>query len=443
MNKGKKTSLEGLFYNNKFLMVFSVIVAIAIWASVKINYSDNTTRYLSDIKINVNTSVSQSGEYETFYDTSDLVAKVEVTGKAYNINQHALSKDDIIVETSSAYVDSAGYKVLTLTARIADTSGVSGVEVTRIEPSTITVYYDKKTTGTFNVEAKLENDLESLISDELTLGQLVPSMSTVEVTGPATILNKLTKVYFNAQVNEDELPLKVTKEVPAEVSFQLDRASEGKYLLCEGINDESNPATVTIPLYIQKEVKTAVKFLNQPAIYGETAPKYKIWPEKVKVLYNTTETDEIDTLYVGTVDFSLLSNKVNYFEFAVDEKMGANIVDKSVKKFSMSIDMSSMSKKTIDQTPGKVVLLNQDENYNYSINYEKSDLSEIIVFGPKQSLDKITHEDIQIEINVSSLSKSRISEQTFEVSNISINSDKGADCWVYGKYKVVISVQPK
>ncbi len=443
MNKGKKTSLEGLFYNNKFLMVFSVIVAIAIWASVKINYSDNTTRYLSDIKINVNTSVSQSGEYEAFYDTSDLVAKVEVTGKAYNINQHALSKDDIIVETSSAYVDSAGYKVLTLTARIADTSGVSGVEVTRIEPSTITVYYDKKTTGTFNVEAKLENDLESLISDELTLGQLVPSMSTVEVTGPATILNKLTKVYFNAQVNEDELPLKVTKEVPAEVSFQLDRASEGKYLLCEGINDESNPATVTIPLYIQKEVKTAVKFLNQPAIYGETAPKYKIWPEKVKVLYNTTETDEIDTLYVGTVDFSLLSNKVNYFEFAVDEKMGANIVDKSVKKFSMSIDMSSMSKKTIDQTPGKVVLLNQDENYNYSINYEKSDLSEIIVFGPKQSLDKITHEDIQIEINVSSLSKSRISEQTFEVSNISINSDKGADCWVYGKYKVVISVQPK
>lgn len=443
MKKGKKASLESLFYNNKFLMVFSLIVAIIFWASVKINYSEDTTRYLSDIKINVNQITSQSGEYEAFYDSSELLAAVEVTGKAYNINQYALSKDDIVVEASSTYVDSAGYKVLTLSAKIADTSGISDVEITKIEPSTITVYYDKKNTATFNVEAKLANDLDSLISDQYTLGQLVPSMNTVEVTGPATILNKLTKVYFNAKVNEDELPLKATKEVSAEVSYQLDRSSESKYLVCQGINDESNPPTVTIPVYIQKEVKTAVKFLNQPSIYGDSAPQYKIYPEKVSVLYNTAEAEELDALYVGTVDFSLISNKVNYFEFAVDDKLGANIVDKSIKKFSVSVNMSSMSKKTIDRTPGKVVLLNQDENYNYIINYEKSDLDKITVIGPKKSLDNITQDDIQIEINVSALSKSRASEQTFEVSNISITSDKGKDCWVYGKYNVVISVEPK
>lgn len=443
MEKGKKSSLEGLFYNNKFLMVFSLIIAIAFWASVKINYSDDTTRYLSGIKININQTVSQLGEYEAFYDDSQLLAKVEVTGKAYNINQYALTKDDIIVETSSAYVDSAGYKVLTLSARVADTAGISGVEITEIKPSTITVYYDKKTTGTFNVEAKLANDMDKLVSDEYTLGQPVPSMNTVEVTGPATILNKLTKVYFNAQVNEDELPLKATKEISAKVSFQLDRTSESKYLVCEGINDESNPPTVTIPVYIQKEVKTAIKFLNQPESYGEKGPEYKIYPEKVTVLYNSTESEEIDTLYVGTVDFSFISNKVNYFEFPVDDKLGVNIMDKSIDKFSVSINMSSMSKKTIDETPGKVVLLNQDENYNYVINYEKSDLDKITVIGPKSSLDSITQDDIQIEINVSSLSKSRISEQTFEVSNISFTSDKGKNCWVYGKYNVVISVKPK
>lgn len=443
MDKNKKSSLESFFYNNKFLMVFSIIIAIAFWASVKINYSDNTTRYLSDIKVNINQPISQSGDYEAFYDSSELVAQVEVTGKAYNINQYALSKDDIIVETSSAYVDSAGYKVLTLSAKIADTSGISDVEITKIEPSTITVYYDKKTTETFNVEAKLANDMENLISDEYTLGQLVPSMNTVEVTGPATILNKLTKVYFNAKVNEDELPLKATKEVQAEISYQLDRTGESKYLVCEGVNDESNPPTVTIPVYIQKEVKTAIKFLNQPESYGESGPKYKIYPEKVRVLYNSADGEEIDTLYVGTVDFSLISNKVNYFEFPVDDKLGVNLVDKNVKSFSVSINMSSMSKMTIDETPSKVVLSNQDENYNYIINYEKSDLDKITLIGPKSSLNNITQEDIQIEINVSSLSKSRASEQTFEVSNISITSDKGKDCWVYGKYKVVISVEPK
>ncbi len=443
MAKGKKSSLEALFYNNKFLMIFSVLVAVTVWASVKINYSDETTRYLSDIKVNINTTVSPSGEYEAFYDSTNIVAGVEVSGKAYNINQYALSKDDIIVETSSTYIDAAGYKVLTLSARIAETSGVSDVEITKIEPATITVYYDRKTTGTFNVEAQLDNDLQSLVSDNFTVGQPVPSMSTVEVTGPATILNKLTKVYFKAKINEDDLPLTATKEVPAEIAFQLDRAGEGKYLVCGGINDESNPATVTIPLYVSKEVPTALKFVNQPASYGENSPKYKISPDKVTVLYNSAETEEVDTLYVGTVDFSTVSNKVNYFEFSVDEKLGANIVDKSIERFTATLDMSSMKKITLDKTPSKVVLVNQDEDFTYSINYEKSSLNEIVVIGPAESIEKITAEDIQVEINVSSLSKSRASEQTVEVSNISISSDKVDDCWIYGKYSVAISVQSK
>ncbi|MBQ7296185.1 MAG: hypothetical protein IJW86_08360 [Clostridia bacterium] len=439
----KKRSLESLFYNNRFLMVFSIIVAIAVWASVKINYSDETTRYISDIKVNVNTALSQTGEYEAFYDTENIVAGVEVAGKAYNINQYALSKDDIIIETSSAYVDAAGYKVLTLTAKIAETSGATGVEITKIEPSSITVYYDRKTTGTFNVEARLENDMENLVSDEFTVGQPVPSMSTVEVTGPATILNKLTKVYFKAQINEDELPLTSTKEVPAEIAYQLDRVGEGKYLVCEGINDESNPATVTVPLYVSKEVPTAVKFVNQPGIYSEEPPEYKISPDKIGVIYSSSETEEMTALYVGTVDFSTVSNTVNYFEFPVDEKLGVNIVDKSVEKFSVTLDMSSMSKKTLDKTPGKIVFVNQDENFTYSINYDNSKLNNIVVMGPAESLKKITAEDIQIEINVSSLSKTRASEQTVEVSNISISSDKVNDCWIYGKYEAAISVEAK
>ncbi len=443
MSNKKKMSPESLFYNNRFLMAFSVVVAIIVWASVKINYSDETTRYLSDVKVNINSAVSQAGEFEVFYDGNSILADVEVSGKAYNVNQYALSKDDIIVETAGAYVEAAGYKVLTLTARIAETSGVTGVEITKIEPSSITVYYDKKTTGTFNVEAQLENDMGSLVDGKYTVGQPVPSVSTVEVTGPATILNKLTKVYFRAHINENELPLTATKEVPAEIAYQLDRASEGKFLVCEGLNDESNPATVTVPLYVSKEVPTAVKFVNQPAVYGENPPAYKVSPNKIGVLYNANEADEMTALYVGTVDFSGVSNKVNYFEFPVDEKLGVNIIDKNVSKFYVSLDMSAMSKKTLDETPGKIVFVNQDENYAYSINYENSNLDNITVMGPSKSLEKISAEDIQIEINVSSLSKTRAAEQTVVVSNISISSDKVDDCWIYGKYEVAISVEPK
>lgn len=443
MKNNKKSSVEGLFYNNKFLMVFSVIVAITVWASVKINYSDDTVRNISDIKVSLNATLPQNSEFEAFYLDNELLAEVEVTGKAYNINQHALSKDDIIVETASTYIDSAGYKVLTLSARIAETSGAGDFEITRVTPSTVTVYYDRKSTETFNVEAQLENDLESIASDKFTVGQPVPSMSTIEVTGPVTILNKLTKVYFRGQISEADLPLKATKEIPAEIAFQLDRPGEGKYLICEGINDESNPATVTVPLYVSKEVPTAVKFINQPAVYADTQPKYVINPDRVSILYNSNEEEPLETLAVGTVDFCQVSNKVNYFEFPVDEKLGVSIVDKSIEKFTVSVDMSHMDSTTIEKAPGKVVFLNSDESFNYTINYDNSDLDEIVVVGPADKLSKIQAEDIQIEINVSSLSKSRTTSQRVQVSNISISGEDFTECWVYGKYEAEITVEPK
>lgn len=442
MSKNQKSSIEGLFYNNKFLMAFSIIVAILLWATVKINYSADTARTVSDLKINIASTVNQSGDLEAFFGNEEILAEVEVTGKAYNINQHALNKDDIIVEATGSYVDSAGYKVLTLTAKIAETSAASDVQITKISPSTITVYFDRKTTGTFNVEAKLENDMNSLVSDEFTVGQPVPSMSTVEVTGPATILNKLSKVYFNAQIDEENLPLTSTKEVAAEISYQLDRMADSKYLVCSSINDESNPATVTIPLYVSKDVEASVKFVNQPAVYSEAMPSFSVSPSKVNVLYNTKD-EAIETLYVGTVDFSNVSNKVNYFEFPVDDKLGVNIVDKSIVKFSVTLDMSSMSSMTLDKTPSKIVLLNQDENYNYIINYEKSELDAIKVIGPYSSIGEITYEDVQVEINVSSLDLTDGTEQEVEVSNISIAAEDIDDCWIYGKYKAYITVEPK
>lgn len=442
MNNSKKSIIERIVFNNKALMVFSVIVAIFIWATVKINYAEETYRTLSDVKINIASTVDESSELVAFIDEKELYCEVEVKGKSYDINSYSLTKDEIVVEASGTFVDSAGYKVLTLTAKTAE-GGMSGFEITRISPSSISVYYDRKTTDTFNVEAKLSNDLDSLVEGDYAVGQPVPSMNTIDVTGPATVLNRLSKVYFTASIKDDALPLTASKNLPAKIAFDLENEDEAKYLICEGINNESNPATVTVPVNVTKEVETGVKFVNQPAVFSEKVDGVTVSPNKVKISYNPQDDEQYDKLFVGTIDFSKIYNKVNYFEFPIDEKLGVNIADKSLEKFDVSVDMSKMSRKTLDKAPTKVVFLNQDENYNYSIDFENSNLDEIMLIGPADSLKKITADDIQIEINVSSLGVNSRIIQKVKVSNISIQSDDIDDCWVYGEYEAVISINTK
>ena len=442
MNKNGKSIIERIVFNNKALMVFSVLIAIIIWASVKINYSEDINKTVSQVKINITTAVDESSELVAFIDESELYCEVEVKGKSYDVNSNSLSKDDIIVEATGTFVDSAGYKVLTLTAKTAD-GALSDVEITKVSPSTISVYYDRKTTDTFNVEAKLGNDMATLVEGDYAVGQPVPSMNTIEVTGPAGVLNTLSKVYFTAQIKEEAIPLTASKNLPAKITFDLEDEDNAKYLVCEGINDESNPATVTVPVYVTKEADTWVKFVNQPAVFSEEVSGVKVSPGKVKISYNPQDDERFDKLYVGTINFSEISNKVNYFDFPVDEKLGVNVVDKSLEKFSVSVDMSSMSSKTLDKVPGKVVFLNQNEDYNYSIDFENSSLDEITLIGPEESLQKITADDIQVEINVASISVNSRIIQTVKVSNISIQSEDIDDCWVYGEYDAAISIEPK
>ena len=355
MNNSRKSIIEKIVFNNKALMIFSVIVAILIWATVKINYSDEVTRTLTGVKVNITATVDPESELVAFIDESELYCEVEVKGKSYDINSYALNKDEIIVEASGNFVDSAGYKELTLTAKTAD-GGIADVEFGKITPSVISVYYDRETHDTFNVEAKLSNDLATLTEGDYAVGQPVASMNTVKVIGPAGVLKTLKKVYFTASIKDDALPLTATKNIPAKISFDIENEEEARYLICEGINNESNPATVTVPVYVTKEVETGVKFVKQPNSFTESVKGVKISPDKVKISYNPQESEQFDKLDIGTIDFSEISNKVNYFEFPVDEKLGVTLTDKTLQKFDVSVDMSDMQSKTLKKHPQKLFI---------------------------------------------------------------------------------------
>ena len=429
-----KSFIDSLFYNNKFLAVFCAVMSVVIWATVKINYSADTARTVSDVKVNLSEN-SENLDFTAFVDAEELLVDVEVKGKAYNITAKALTKDDIIVEATNSFVDSAGYKVITLSAKASDTAS-SDFEITKLTPSEITVYYDRKVTDTFNVVARIENDLTEAVKEGFTLGQAVPSMNTIDITGPATILSELKNVYFDAVIDEEKLPLASSIELPAKISYPVSRESDSKFLSCSGIDDEKNPATVTLPVYATKTVPVTVKFINQPE--GMEIPGYSIYPNEVEITYNPKDEEKFTEFTAGTIDFKKLDNNLNSFILEIDhEKSPVKLTDKDITEFEVDVDMSAYSKTTVAYSAANVLYLNKQEGMVYSIE-EGEGPGEITVIGPGKYIKKLKSDDIRVEINVSELNVSRARGQILD-ANITIGNSEIKDCWVYGEYKAYVS----
>lgn len=162
----------------------------------------------------------------------------------------------------------------------------------------------------------------------------------------------------------------------------------------------------------------------------------------MEISYNPTD-EEYESYNVGTVDFSKLQNGRNDLTFDVDEKSAALLVDKSIKQFTVTVDLGSVSETTIDASSASVVFLNQSKDHKYTASLKNMGLDSVTIVGSKESLEKITADMLQIEINVSSLDTSATGYQRVNVSNISIKSEEIDDCWVYGTYRARVLVKQK
>ena len=428
--------LNRLMHNNKFLLIAAFFLSIAFWASIKVNYSDNSTRTINDVKVTLDVTQAEENDFTAFFDEQELYVDIVISGKSFDINSYALTRDDIIVEATAGYVDAAGDKTINLTAR----SNVSGVEILRISPSTVTVFFDRLASEEFNVEARLTNDISTLAAEGYVVGKPIASVPTARVKGPATVLDRLTKVYFMASVDESKLPLTTRQVLPAEIQYDVTPQRNAAFLTCENVGTAANPATIDIPVTKEEAVPTVVKFINQPSAFETNPPDVRISPEKV-VINNTEET--YTSFNVGTVDFKKLKNGVNTFEFTVDEKSAALLQDPTQTEFSVRIDLSEFSKRTLDLSGNSVEFLSRAEGFDYLASLKSSGLETVTVIGSQESLALLKPEDLRIEINVSSLDTAKSGYQRVEISNISILSDQITDCWVYGTYQARVRVSAK
>lgn len=417
--KKKKIALHDLFMNNKVVLVFSILIAIVIWGAASMTVAPEDTRVIEHVKVTIDEN--EDSGYKIF-GYEDTYVDVTVKGRRYLISSGALSSEDISVVAKGKYVDYSGKQTLNLTATVKSNNDV---KITDISETAITVYYDAPKTATFPVEVKLVSDSDVVPRGYTSLDPIA-SLSNVTVTGPATEINKIKKVVAEVELNYS---LTETTALEAELKAVTENETEAKYV---SIEDDISDFTVTIPVSKVVELPVSVRYLNMPEYYEKNMPEVNFYPKTVKVAAAQSVLDKMESLIIGTIDFSTLTNRNNKFTFSLGEIEEVKIVD-GTSEVNVAVNCYPMSEKSFKVQSANVTFLNVAEGYTATLA-DKS-ISDVQLIGPSASLNKLD-EETQLFAKID-LSEAAVGTKNYKAV-IYIKDD--TRCWVYGEYTARVRI---
>lgn len=416
--KNNQTKIKkSVFDNNRFVLAISLIFAIVLWItvsperSVTVNYPINITTE--------NTSAGELGLNVIEGQAQNISIRVE--GKWYVIGE--LDADDFIVSYSLSGITKAGEYDVMLTASKASTG--ADYNIVSVEPSKVKVKFDFIKTAVFAVEVKAD-EIEA--SEDHILGAPVidSGFSTIEISGPLSIIDSIARVEASVDANET---LSTSKSYTAPVKL-YDAA--GKEIDTTLLTLPFNEVDITVPIHISKEVPIKATFKNAPAAYVDGI-SYSLNVSKVKIKGTKEVIDGITEVTLDVIDFSQLSPDNNKFKFTLNLPTGVEAID-DIPEITVTVNIKSFEQKSVDVT--KFTAVNTPSGMTVTpVTSKKA----VTLVAPSSVIDSIKAGELYLEYDMSG--KTAASGEM--VVDAFLKSSKYNNIWGYGTYQIQVKVNTK
>lgn len=409
-----------LFYNDKFVMVFSILVAFCSWLYVSAVNPKDTTETISEIPI----SLPELGNDLHYYNAEEPSATVKISGNplvVYNVQR----SDIIVTAADVSFITEPGeYNVKLVCKKGSVKEDYSFVS--QIEPSSIKVQVDKNEEKTFSITKDVKANSQS---DSYYLAQPKISQTAVKVSGPATIINSITEV--RAEYTFPEL-LTTTTKVKVPLHFY---DSDGKEVKSTYMKADTSEVEITQTVNRMKTLKIEPEIINMPENLSFDEAFISVAPDSARLAMS--DTADLSSLKTDAIDFRQVTPENNTFTVPVTIPTGAQNID-GVTMAEVHFDTSDMTMKSFILPKDNIALLNLGSEQTASITTQSL---EIKVVGPKSKISTMKLSDIKASVDMSE--KSTITNGIAEMP-LRIEFSKGyQDCWSQGSHSISITFSPK
>lgn len=380
MRKIKKL-LSRLIQNDRVLMILSLLVSFAIWFSIA--QSDNPYGTRTIIDVPVNTKLSGT-ELEIITDEK-LTVDVVISGNVNSIAQ--VTAEDIIVSPVVGSDITAGSKSVRLAA--TKKSVFADFDIDRIEPTEMTLRFDKMQKVTKDVTAKAKgasaSAADGLVAEDAVLTD--SAYAQITISGPQTELDKIDSVVAIAEVNAE---LSKTADFNAKVML-LD--ADGKQIDDKFITKSFTETKITVRVSKIKEVAVKPTFIGAPSKLPAT-----VTPEQstLTVIGEPAVIDALQFIELEAIDMGTVTAS-GEVECKINTSASVRLYGKDKDKTSLkvSIKLSGCTQKTLTVTNFKA------ENVADGMTAKLLTPVSITVIGPSAQIRSITAADITAVVNMS------------------------------------------
>ncbi len=419
--KIKKQRISALFYNNRFLLVFSVITAVLIWLVVAVEFSE-TTNVVRNVPVKIDYSRIQDNLGLEPFGENNFTVDVTVSGKRHIVESDDII-DDLVVTANTGYVNSVGLSNLNI--EVSSSSIRPEYTIDAVSVESVDIYFDYFKEAEFVIEAEIDHK-GSLVPDGYYVDELIfPNNNTVKISGPESEVNKINRVVARASVEE---PLRQSTTLEAVLTALTKDGSSPKYI---SFNRQRDIVNLTIPVYKKMTLSASCAFTNKPSDYIEKVPfSVTVSPSSAEFAVAESKAEDLSSFEIATIDFSDLHSGENVFTFAAENVTGGMVID-STEYFTVTVNVGGMSTQSF-AAPSDVNFINSPDGAG--VEFIEFGFNQLTVIGPAAALSELSSDKIVLNADLST-----VPPETKGIVVVPVTMSDN-DCWTYGEYTASVMI---
>ena len=360
--------------------LLSLFVALALWTYVVTVVSTDTDRIYNNVPV-VLQGESLLKERGLMVITQEIpTVSLHLGGNRSNLDK--LNSSNIILAADLSKIYDPGTHSIRFATSYPGDVAAGASSVLSQDPVAITIEVAERASKVVPVEVYYKGELpQDFIAD---VENKTLSAEGVEISGPKTVVDKITKARIDLDLNE-------RKESIGE-SF--------KYTLCDENGDAvdaklitTNVESIMLALRIAKlkEVKLHVEIVDGGGATKDTV-KVDINPQTIRISGSETQLEALEQIKLGTIDLrEVPGDKV--FNFSI--KLPEGIENETgVTEATVTVQFQKLVTKTIKVS--NFELVNVPEGMSAKMITEAL---EVQMRGPKAQVDRLKSSNVKAVIN--------------------------------------------